>query len=252
MGHLTLIAEDVITALDHFPPDLQAIVQQSAPMGEWETYVKGRYKETKANDTRLLGGGKPVVGSRSTQWKVDEDEIGDSIAAARPGHSRSGVAGDEGAAAGSAGILKSEFRRAGVDAGQAKNTAHFLPSSVDNASHDDEDDDEDSTRAAHVGISSASLPFGALTSPLSQFARYLEQEIHSSDRFNSSDDDDDDDDEGWLSQSAFVMRDSPLAASTMGSVSGGERRPLGLEGSSGFDVCRMSCSHVPLTLKLLL
>ncbi|KAH6902440.1 phosphatase associated protein, partial [Coprinopsis sp. MPI-PUGE-AT-0042] len=219
MGHLTLIAEDVITALDHFPPDLQAVVQQYAPMEQWETYVKGRYKETKANDTRLLGGGKPVVGSRSTQWKVDEDEIGTGIAAARPGsgHNRGGVAGDEDGAAGSGGILKTEFRRAGMDNnGQPKNTAHFLPSSVDDAGHDDEDDDEDSTRAAH-------------------FARYLEQEIHSSDRFNSSDDDDDDDDEGWLSQSAFVMRDSPLAASTRGSVSGGERRPLGLEGSSGFE-----------------
>jgi serine/threonine-protein phosphatase 6 regulatory subunit 3 len=243
MGHLTLIAEDVITALDHFPPDLQAIVQQFAPMGEWETYVKGRYKETKANDTRLLGGGKPVVGSRSTQWKVDEDELGD--AAARPGHSRGAVVVEEAGAAGSAGILKSDFRRAGVDTSRPpKNTAHFVPTSVDDAGPDDEDDDEDSTRAAHVSAFNPTSA-GRLTNvSLSQFARYLEQEIHASDRFNSSDDDDDDDDEGWLSQSAFVMRDSPLAASTIGSVSGGERRPLG---SSGFDVRRILLVHTALT-----
>lgn len=76
MGHLTLISEDVIGALEHFPPDLRLLIAQYAPQPEWDEYVTGRYKETKKNDSRLLGGGKPVIapGMRNTgaQWKVDE------------------------------------------------------------------------------------------------------------------------------------------------------------------------------------
>ena len=78
MGHLTLISEDVINSLEHFPPDLRLVVAQYAPQPEWDEYVTGRYKETKKKDTSLLGGGKPVLapGMRngSTQWRVDEAE----------------------------------------------------------------------------------------------------------------------------------------------------------------------------------
>ncbi|KAG8217933.1 hypothetical protein J3R82DRAFT_6099 [Butyriboletus roseoflavus] len=61
MGHLTLMAEDVITALEHFPLDLRHIIERFAPQPAWNDYVTGRYKETKKRDTSLLGGGKPAV-----------------------------------------------------------------------------------------------------------------------------------------------------------------------------------------------
>lgn len=86
MGHLTLISEDVINSLEHFPPDLRLVVAQYAPQPEWDEYVTGRYKETKKKDTSLLGGGKPVIapGMRNgqAQWRVDEAE---SSAAANAG-----------------------------------------------------------------------------------------------------------------------------------------------------------------------
>ena len=76
MGHLTLISEDVIGALEHFPPDLRLQIAQYAPQPGWDEYVTTRYKETKRKDTSLLGGGKPAVapGMRNgtSQWKVDE------------------------------------------------------------------------------------------------------------------------------------------------------------------------------------
>jgi serine/threonine-protein phosphatase 6 regulatory subunit 3 len=152
MGHLTLIAEDVITALEHFPPELRLLTIQYAPEDEWDRYVTGRYTETKANDTRLLGGGKPIVASRNvSQWKVDEDELASGGGGAGNG------AGAGGAGAASSGV-KSEFRRvggAGGVEGTPRNTAHFLPESIEEEEEedddDDDDDDEDSTRAAHVG-----------------------------------------------------------------------------------------------------
>lgn len=78
MGHLTLISEDVIGALEHYPPDLRLQLAQYAPQPAWDDYVGGRYRETKKKDTSLLGGGKPAVsigGTRSVlRWKVDEED----------------------------------------------------------------------------------------------------------------------------------------------------------------------------------
>ncbi|KAH7107640.1 SAPS-domain-containing protein [Auriculariales sp. MPI-PUGE-AT-0066] len=82
MGHLTLIAEDVLSALEHYPFDLLTIVKQYVPQPQWDEYISTRYRETKRKDTSLLGGGKPVVApgaSRGTQrWKVDEEDDGAS------------------------------------------------------------------------------------------------------------------------------------------------------------------------------
>ena len=79
MGHLTLISEDVISALEHYPRDLRLSIAQFAPQPAWDEYVTGRYDETKKKDTSLLGGGKPVVAAgparAGARWKVDEEDI---------------------------------------------------------------------------------------------------------------------------------------------------------------------------------
>lgn len=62
MGHLTLISEDVISALSLYPPELTATLAQYAPQPQWDAYVSGRFKETKDRDTSQLGGGKPALG----------------------------------------------------------------------------------------------------------------------------------------------------------------------------------------------
>lgn len=83
MGHLTLISEDVITAMEHSPPDLRLIMAQYTPQPEWDDYVTGRYQETKTKDTSLLGGGKPAVSLASRPgngWKVDEQDLGGTSA----------------------------------------------------------------------------------------------------------------------------------------------------------------------------
>lgn len=105
MGHLTLISEDVIGALEHYPPDLRLVLAQYAPQPDWDDYVGGRYHETRIKDRSLLGGGKPVVTSGAVRnagkWKVDEAEI-NATSSADP--SSSGVNGG-------ASELKGEFRR---------------------------------------------------------------------------------------------------------------------------------------------
>ncbi|PPQ76470.1 hypothetical protein CVT26_012907, partial [Gymnopilus dilepis] len=199
MGHLMLISEDVITAMARFPPDLRLIIIQYAPEPEWDNFVTGRYNETKKEDSRLLGGGKPVIRSsiarNPAQWKVDEDDMNAETTAVKGpsavGESAEGVRG--------------EFKRAAsVGPSGPISTADFGPPDVV------EDEDE-------VNMSSSRAP---------HFARYLAQEMGSADQFGSSSDEEDED-EGWLTQSTFGLNHPPVSSRTFG-----ERRPLS---SSGFD-----------------
>jgi serine/threonine-protein phosphatase 6 regulatory subunit 3 len=103
MGHLTLISEDVIGALDHFPADLRLAVAKYIPQAAWDEYVTGRYIETKKKDSSLLGGGKPVVVPSAprpgARWRVDEEDTPSPTA--ETSSSANGILGTRG-----------EFRRA--------------------------------------------------------------------------------------------------------------------------------------------
>lgn len=190
MGHLTQVAEDVIGALEHYPPNLRLIIEQYAPQPAWQEYVTGRFNETKKRDSSLLGGGRPAVTSTSRaggRWTVDEEDTGPSLSAAAttgPG-------------------ITSEFRRSVTTRPSRATSADFGPAPMD------DDDDH-----------GAGPP---------QFARYLAQEMHSREQFNSSadaSDEDEDEDGGWLAQSSFDLGRPPLRRNT------GNRQEIS---SSGFD-----------------
>ncbi|EIN06991.1 SAPS-domain-containing protein [Punctularia strigosozonata HHB-11173 SS5] len=178
MGHLTLLAEDVISALEHYPADLRLTIEQFAPKPDWEEYVTGRFNETKQRDTSLLGGGKPVIasgpGRPGERWTVDEAES----AGGSSGASSSTEAGTMG-----------EFRRATSTRPTRENSADFGVAPMD-----EEGEDEDGAGSA-------------------QFARYLASEIQSSHQYESSsdasDEDDEDGDGGWLARSHFDLGPPP-------------------------------------------
>ncbi|EPQ57764.1 SAPS-domain-containing protein [Gloeophyllum trabeum ATCC 11539] len=185
MGHLTLISEDVIGALEHYPPDLRAVIRSFAPQPAWDEYVSGRYIETKKNDTSLLGGGKPVVGPGApragpgARWKVDEAE-GATTQVEATETADAGVGGSESDVKEEPLRKPSGSRREGSD---DFGTAFM-------------DEDEDDHGAAPP-----------------QFARYLAQEMQSSNHFgsaSSSDGSDEEEDEGgWLAQSTFSLGAPP-------------------------------------------
>jgi serine/threonine-protein phosphatase 6 regulatory subunit 3 len=132
MGHLTLMSEDVITALERFPPELRLVMIEYAPDPEWDQYVTGRYKETKRRDTRVLGGGKPVVVPGTTRnvtrWKIDEDDV--------PPETNGSADSQE---------SKGEFRRAGGMHPARESSADFGPAPIQ-----EEEDEEESTSVPHV------------------------------------------------------------------------------------------------------
>ncbi|KAG6888371.1 hypothetical protein C0992_008673 [Termitomyces sp. T32_za158] len=196
MGHLTLMAEDVIAALEHFPPELRLVLITYAPSPGWDDYVVGRYNETKHKDTRQLGGGKPLVASGAaksiSRWKVDEGDA-DVVS---PTSAFSPVTGGEFSQP------RGEFKRAMGARPVRESTADFGPAVMMEEPEEDQ----------------------------SHFARYLAQEMHTKDNDNTSDDDDDDDEGGWLSQSTFSLGTPPVSARPPS-----ERRPLSVFGTSGFD-----------------
>ncbi|KAJ7580653.1 SIT4 phosphatase-associated protein-domain-containing protein [Mycena floridula] len=190
MGHLTLISEDVIIAMDRFPPDLQKIISQFAPDPEWKDYVNGRYNETKQRDTSLLGGGKPAVSTRAgMKWKVDEAESGKTPTTPDTPHPENGLV--------NGGESNGTFTRSNSVRPTRENSADF------GAPMDDDDDDDNHDVAPH-------------------FSRYLADEMG----FGSPGSDDEDEDGGWLSRSTFTLS-SPPVTSRHQSL---ERKPLSASG----------------------
>lgn len=174
MGHLTLMSEDVITALEHYPPELRLMIERHAPHPDWSEYVTGRYNETKKRDTSLLGGGKPNVNAPrpGARWAVDEEDTKSMSTAAPTTNGNS--------------MLKGEFRRAATAKPSRETSADFGPAPID------EDEDDHGTGPP-------------------QFARYLAQEMHSEFFSSDADDDEDEEDGGWLAHSTFDLGKPPPA-----------------------------------------
>lgn len=109
MGHLTLLAEDVISALDRFPPDLQSLILTTyAPQPEWEEYVKGRFTETKKKDRCALGGPKPSSGVSSYGFSVETEAASVLGGGGGGGAGAGGIGSGEGKGASGGGRLPAD------------------------------------------------------------------------------------------------------------------------------------------------
>jgi SIT4-associating protein SAP185/190 len=81
MGHVILIAEELVKFFARCPQDLWEVIQDSFVPSEWEAFVDGSLRETKDRDARPLAGGKPMAPAPGTEGAADDsddddDEIG--------------------------------------------------------------------------------------------------------------------------------------------------------------------------------
>ena len=78
MGHIILIAEEIVKFLARCPPELYEAIKDSFVLSEWESFVEGSLRETKARDTRPLAGGKPMPAvtemAKESEDSSDEEE----------------------------------------------------------------------------------------------------------------------------------------------------------------------------------
>src|SRR5438034_1069618 len=62
MGHLTLIAEEVVKFTERHPPEMVSNVVLEKVMSQgWIDYVEGALAETRERDNAILGGVRPDV-----------------------------------------------------------------------------------------------------------------------------------------------------------------------------------------------
>lgn len=87
MGHISLIAEEVVRFLDKCPADLRAAIQPSFSADAWDAFVAGSLRETRDRDNAPLAGGKPGPGlgsgmsgtSERSDSESDDDDSGPTI-----------------------------------------------------------------------------------------------------------------------------------------------------------------------------
>lgn len=81
MGHIMLIAEELVKFFSRCPQDLWEVIQDSFLPSEWEAFVDGSLRETKDRDARPLAGGKPMqekeMNADGTHAKDDDDSSDD-------------------------------------------------------------------------------------------------------------------------------------------------------------------------------
>jgi serine/threonine-protein phosphatase 6 regulatory subunit 3 len=78
MGHITLLTEQILLSLEHFPEDLVREISDCVPQPAWDEYIHGPFCVAKAKDAAVIGGGKPTSTTTrlgGTRWtKVDEED----------------------------------------------------------------------------------------------------------------------------------------------------------------------------------
>ncbi|KAJ5093552.1 SIT4 phosphatase-associated protein family [Penicillium angulare] len=169
MGHLTLVAEEVVKFSERHPPELLSrSVMESVLNPEWIDYVEQTLSETRERDNAILGGVRPdmSVGSRQTGMSSGQ------------GFSSSNALAEAGLNGGIGGSTFQGFdiNQGSVSGGNFGGGGTSLLSGFASSSDDDEDEemeDQDDRDATHmdqgesenVSTSSASQPIPILPPP---------------------------------------------------------------------------------------
>lgn len=159
MGHLTLIAEEVVKFTERHPPELLSeSVLEKVMNGEWITYVEVTLAETRERDNAILGGVRPDVSVGPRQAVMNAVNAANNFGGASSALADAGLNGSAG--------LDS------IDLSNGNGTSNFAlggtllsgfgSSSDEEDDEMDEDNDEDGSRnngsAAEVGHSVPPAP----------------------------------------------------------------------------------------------
>jgi SIT4-associating protein SAP185/190 len=159
MGHLTLIAEEVVKFTERHPPELLSeLVLDKVMSQEWGNYVEGALAETRERDNAILGGVRPDV-AMSTRQQVG----GQGLAAAGLAGlgSSLGLGGSQGSSAladaGLNGVLELQGNTGDSSAVGANpfSISAGISSGFHSSSDEDDDDDGDNDEDVNNEVSLA-------------------------------------------------------------------------------------------------
>ncbi|KAH0562139.1 hypothetical protein GP486_003167 [Trichoglossum hirsutum] len=181
MGHLTLIAEEVVKFTERHPPELLSqVVLEKVMDQDWIDYVEQTLAETRERDNAVLGGVRPDMSLGPRQAVMSAVNAAQAFGNGTPaGLTSAGLPG-----VGGVGLDPIELVNGNSVMGSGFNLSSGLVSGFGNSSDEEdeemeEDHDEESGR---IGATSGS----------DQFSIYASQEISSADRFGSLEDEDED------------------------------------------------------------
>lgn len=184
MGHMVLVAEEVVKVFQSFPVEIYAVVEPHLPQPDWSNYISTTLKETRERDLTPLGGGISIQlqepsASTSGGALSDDDEFPNNPNRASK--------------------IKAAATSAAADQGEVK----FVSPETGEARTSDQVSGRSATRFAQRELT--------VWASISQFSRYLASAISSDrpDKFGSSDEDDDDDDVSWIGTAAHNVDDGP-------------------------------------------
>ncbi|KAK4120652.1 SAPS-domain-containing protein [Parathielavia appendiculata] len=140
MGHLTLIAEEVVKFTERHPPELLSeLVLKKVMAQDWVNYVEGALAETRERDNAILGGVRPEVAmSRANAQSL--------MGAGFSGLSSIGLGGGPSSALADAGLNGSSELAEGSGSGGIGPfaiSAGTLMSGFGSSSDEDEDEEQD-------------------------------------------------------------------------------------------------------------
>lgn len=146
MGHLTLIAEEVVKFTERHPPELLSETVLDRVMSQdWINYVEGALAETRERDNAILGGVRPEValGNRASMGGSGLGGIGLSSIGGNTSNTGSNALAEAGL---NGGIELSESNNNGIGPFTISNHGTLMSgfgSSSDEEDEDGDGDDED-------------------------------------------------------------------------------------------------------------
>lgn len=157
MGHLTLIAEEVVKFTERHPPELLSeTVLQKVMDQEWINYVEGALAETRERDNAILGGVRPEV-AMSNRQAGGLSAVGLSSLGAAFGSSQGGSSNALADAGLNGGLSDMNDNGGGNGIGPFAISSGTLMSGFGSSS--DEDEDEEAENEEDVNNEVGILPF---------------------------------------------------------------------------------------------
>ena len=160
MGHLTLIAEEVVKFTERHPPELLSeTVMEKVMNDDWMTYVEVTLAETRERDNAILGGVRPDMSVGPRQAVMNAVNAANNFGGASSALAEAGLNGsalDNMDLANGNGVSGGAFTISGGTL-----LSGFGSSSDEEDDEMDEDNDEDGSRnsgAAEVGYSHPPCP----------------------------------------------------------------------------------------------
>lgn len=155
MGHLTLIAEEVVKFTERHPPELLSeTVLQKVMDQEWINYVEGALAETRERDNAILGGVRPEVAMNNRQAGAGLAAVGlSSLGTAFSGTSQGGASSALVEAGLNGGLNDGGEGSSGNGIGPFAISSGTLMSGFGSSSDEDEDEEADNEEDVNNEVS---------------------------------------------------------------------------------------------------